>query len=913
MNKLKIKETYLVLLIVLGLISLGIYSTYALFTASTTINDVVGITATLDIGKSLTEYEVITINPDETKLVELNIVNSYNSNIYYGAWYQLVQGNSSDIDIGLYTEKNSNPGSGSLNANSNINLLVGVTNNGTSSIVIYIGVKGSLSNELNLGDNKILISSGFSDVILVTDELLEQNSSTTTETKDFSKEYLCTKNVQTQTLNPGTYTFKVWGAQGGNSSTSSGTGGKGGYSKGTLTLSNDTNLYIYVGCKGINANSTTDTLEGGYNGGGTSIGYAGSGGGSTDIRLINDSLYSRVIVAGGGGGGANYSSNVGGAGGGASGIKGTGYQDSTSGHRYQLAYGGTISSGGTGGGYSSSLGIDGEFGVGGNGSGKVVVVKSYGSSSQTVYAYAGGGGSGWYGGGGGGINGNSYNAAKYYEAMSGGGGGSGWVYTEDNYNTWKNKNSSASLKWVLNSDYYLSNAQTVDGSQSFESVSGGTETGHSGDGYAKISGTAIISNTTYSIPRLIGLTDLKMHVGRTLDLTSDVTLKCEYDKSGCSIVKVLIEEKNSNDTSLLSVGSYVIRYIVKSTENKKYAFQRNLIVTEERTSLEMLTYLGFTVSEGAPDFSKTSCSDSSCDENTTGVYLMKDDFGDSYYFRGDMDSYVKFGKYATDNYTREFSHTNQYHDGYFTEIVSSCGSASVSCTKTASKDDDMYWKIVRINGDGSIRLIYTGTQDYINGTSTTYTIGGTSYMGTVDFDTTYHDMMEYLAIENYSNLQKNLDSWYERNFKNFENYTKYITDSIYCSDRIIYETKYENYTATDPNKYHNAYYMNFYNRASENEPILICLQDADKYSVGTDIGNGKLKYPVALITGDEYKTLGLNYWVNGTVTMSPYKIGDAPSPSLEFFGSGGLRPVISIKSNVTITGSGTKSDPFVIL
>ena len=61
MSKFKIRESYLLLLIVLGLVSLGIYTTYALFTASTTINDVVGITTTLDIGKSLTEYEVITV------------------------------------------------------------------------------------------------------------------------------------------------------------------------------------------------------------------------------------------------------------------------------------------------------------------------------------------------------------------------------------------------------------------------------------------------------------------------------------------------------------------------------------------------------------------------------------------------------------------------------------------------------------------------------------------------------------------------------------------------------------------------------------------------------------------------------------------------------------------------------------
>ena len=168
MSKFKIRESYLLLLIVLGLVSLGIYTTYALFTASTTINDVVGITATLDIGKSLTEYEVVTVQPNETKLIELNVVNSYNGNIYYGAWYQIVKGNSDNIQIGLYTERNSNPGSGSLSSSSNINLLVGITNDNSTSVTLYIGVKGSLTNELNLGTSKTLIPDGFTEPLSVT-------------------------------------------------------------------------------------------------------------------------------------------------------------------------------------------------------------------------------------------------------------------------------------------------------------------------------------------------------------------------------------------------------------------------------------------------------------------------------------------------------------------------------------------------------------------------------------------------------------------------------------------------------------------------------------------------------------------------------------------------------------------------
>ena len=185
MSKFKIRESYLLLLIVLGLESLGIYTTYALFTASITINDVVGITATLDIGKSLTEYEVVTVQPNETKLIELNVVNSYNGNIYYGAWYQIVKGNSDNIQIGLYTERNSNPGSGSLSSSSNINLLVGITNDNSTPVTLYIGVKGSLTNELNLGTNKILIPDGFTEPLSVTVNITNGtiNNSTTSTIK----------------------------------------------------------------------------------------------------------------------------------------------------------------------------------------------------------------------------------------------------------------------------------------------------------------------------------------------------------------------------------------------------------------------------------------------------------------------------------------------------------------------------------------------------------------------------------------------------------------------------------------------------------------------------------------------------------------------------------------------------------
>ena len=79
---------------------------------------------------------------------------------------------------------------------------------------------------------------------------------------------------------------------------------------------------------------------------------------------------------------------------------------------------------------------------------------------------------GWYGGGGY-RNSSSY----YYYGVSGGGGGSGFVYT-----------SGVTLPtgYLLGADYQLTSAQTIAGNTAFTSPTGGTETGHAGNGYAKV-------------------------------------------------------------------------------------------------------------------------------------------------------------------------------------------------------------------------------------------------------------------------------------------------------------------------------------------------------------------------------------------------------------------------------------------
>ena len=268
----------------------------------------------------------------------------------------------------------------------------------------------------------------------------------------------------------GYYKLEVWGAQGGNSVDCehkiSGVkttvlGGKGGYSTGVVQVIKNSSLYIYVGGAGQNVKNA----GGGWNGGGdTKFGNnaAGGGGGATDISTQGTAnsttwneekhLYSRLIVAGAGGGGGENNSYSPGAGGGNNGIRGdTG-----------LAAGTQISGGGA-------------FGIG--------------QASTAQGDDAGGGGAGWYGGGSG-TSASATGATGYLwptEQDGDGSGGSGWIYTSSTYNNWSaNSTEGKSGKWKLDSSYYLTSASTIAGNQTFKSPSGTNETGHSGNGYARI-------------------------------------------------------------------------------------------------------------------------------------------------------------------------------------------------------------------------------------------------------------------------------------------------------------------------------------------------------------------------------------------------------------------------------------------
>lgn len=276
-----------------------------------------------------------------------------------------------------------------------------------------------------------------------------------------------TGTVQEVTLPKGRYKLQCWGAQGGNTGKigvfAAQPGPKGGYSEGIINITSEQKLFVFVGGQPEEAVQSISSINGGWNGGGGSCQYyaneypavkvLGAGGGATDIALVSsdmtysdyrtnrsqESLLSRFIVAGGGGGMSafynwDYSSGS---------ANGVGYGEGGGVNGISTALGG--------GSQSSSRGTGAGFGFGA-------------TRTETYVEYSPAGGGGWYG------------AGLHFSSQIPGSGGSGFV----------NIAANAQYRPSGYTGLELESGQTIAGNTSFPSVDGGTETGHSGNGYARI-------------------------------------------------------------------------------------------------------------------------------------------------------------------------------------------------------------------------------------------------------------------------------------------------------------------------------------------------------------------------------------------------------------------------------------------
>ncbi len=345
-----------------------------------------------------------------------------------------------------------------------------------------------------------------------------------------------------------------------------------------------------------------------------------------------------------------------------------------------------------------------------------------------------------------------------------------------------------------------------------------------------------------------------------------------------------------------------------------------------------------------PDFTKSATTNE-------GMYAAQDDLGTSYYFRGAVDNnWVKYGKYTKDTYYA-------YDDDQNFSLVNSCNGLE-KCFKIASKGDDMYWRIIRVNGDNSIRMIYAGTYapdintkvtlfennfDEDNNAIPMKTSVGYSKFNKKNNSAEYAGYMYTVGQQHgtsqSSDIKTYLEDWYA-NYTNLNVTGTKITDQIYCNDRTASTdssgTPGEISSWASTGTYY-AYgpYLRLYGDSSNPAPSLICSNTNDKFSTTTSKGNGKLSYPVGLITADEVAMAGANNQVNSNsnyylytrdydLVGSPYDFVGG-SRANEFYVDakgyldwfrvniyGGVRSVVSLSSDVKLLGSGTYDDVYVV-
>ena len=289
-------------------------------------------------------------------------------------------------------------------------------------------------------------------------------------------------------------------------------------------------------------------------------------------------------------------------------------------------------------------------------------------------------------------------------------------------------------------------------------------------------------------------------------------------------------------------------------------------------------------------------------EDTYG-YLCKakDAYGDSYYYRGNVtNNYVKFA--------------------------------------------DKYWRIVRINGDGTVRVIYDGTSAHANGESNADRQIGTNAFNSSSDDNAYVGYMygkigastyaETHANTNDSKIKAYIDNWYKTNIVGTTN-EQYLADNVFCNDRSMAGNSSGTGAGTSGSGTGYRWYNGPWSSGGYNSSMrLMCPQKNDAFTVSdTTNGNGALTYPVGLLSTDEivlaggwnaansgyYLYSGQYWWAS-----SSHRAGGSGAGVRDVRSNGsaddggyvdyryGVRPVFNLKAEVLAQGSGTATDPYRI-
>ena len=159
MFKSPIKQIYLLLIVIVGIISLSVYSTYALFIYEKETGEVVNINTLdyLQVGANIKEYKRALVKGNSLTFIDVDISNPSDSLMCYGLWYQVVSNNE---DVHAYKSSIDSVTSGSLEGLGSRRVSIVIFNDNKDDVSVNVGVNGSsdLSCNLNLDDDKYLIT-----------------------------------------------------------------------------------------------------------------------------------------------------------------------------------------------------------------------------------------------------------------------------------------------------------------------------------------------------------------------------------------------------------------------------------------------------------------------------------------------------------------------------------------------------------------------------------------------------------------------------------------------------------------------------------------------------------------------------------------------------------------------------------
>lgn len=282
-------------------------------------------------------------------------------------------------------------------------------------------------------------------------------------------------------------------------------------------------------------------------------------------------------------------------------------------------------------------------------------------------------------------------------------------------------------------------------------------------------------------------------------------------------------------------------------------------------------------SKGVPDFTQIATTDE-------GMYAANDNDGTSYYYRGAVENnYLMFADYC--------------------------------------------WRIIRINGDGTIRLIYDGNVCHANGTVTDDSMVKVNQRyNSVANRSEYVGWKYTLGLQRPDNINVGTDveinaqtnNWY---VTNLSSYDTYIADEKYCNDREVGN----NYVWESVPTY-RLEYSGRLRTTSTFTPTLICNNQLDVYveKIGLltvdeiMLAGGKWNTKnndFYLYNGYTYWTLTPSYWnvnINASDVLCLESTGVIATHALTN-SSSGLRPVINLKADILLEGNGTINNPYRIV